>query len=191
MAIENWNFIKVKNLIDVSKYIEEPPLGESKHLRYYNTGVSVVETREEQNMVIRGKTFSRYNYPKLKPILFEIKHFLKELLEEDLFETYCFDRFYFADSRMFPHTDREACEISVSLNISSNVTEPYPLWIKTEEGEVPLYTDPGDAVIYKGREFKHWRDPMIGDRDSYHHQAFFHYIRADGHYVERAWDATS
>jgi len=191
MAIEQWDFIRVKNLIDVSKYVEDPPSRESKTLRYHKTGTYVESTQEDQNLVIRGNTFCRYNYPKLRPVLFEIKHFLEELLEEPLFETYCFDRFYFAGSSMLPHTDRAACELSVSLNISSTSEKEYPLWIKTDDGAVPIVTEPGDAVLYKGRNFKHWRDTLVGPSDTYHHQAFFHYVRADGYYVEHAWDATT
>ena len=35
---------------------------------------------------------------------------------------------------------------------------------------------PGDAVIYKGCDVKHWREPYEGD---YHIQTF-HYVDANG-----------
>lgn len=187
MAIKDWNFIKVKNSIDVSSYAEDPPSWKKQCLQYYRSGESIEVPAETK--VIRGNTFSRYNYPKLRPILFHFKKFLEELLEEPLFETYCFDRFYFPGSMMLPHKDRASCEISVSLNISSTTEVDYPLWIKNDDEDIPIVTNPGDAVIYKGMDLPHWRDILVGDSVTYHHQAFFHYVRADGYYVEHAWDA--
>ena len=76
------------------------------------------------------------------------------------------------------HADRDACEISVSIHISTNLPEDtkWPIWVKTpdtytdksksevlvpgEERSVVL--DPGDGMIYKGCERPHWRDRMPG-----------------------------
>ena len=77
------------------------------------------------------------------------------------------------------HADRDACEISVSVHVSTNLEgkdADWPFWIKTPD----TYTDkkkttvlvpgenrslvlkPGDGLLYKGCERPHWRDAMPG-----------------------------
>ncbi len=50
------------------------------------------------------------------------------------------------------------------------------------------HTNPGDAVLYRGMEVPHWREKMGGNKDSYFHQIFLHYVRADGYFLEFAYD---
>jgi len=57
----------------------------------------------------------------------------------------------------------------------------------------------GDAVLYKGCERDHWREPLPSNNnlikrlmkkpdDTYHHQVFFHYVLANGTRVHCAND---
>lgn len=171
---KDWTVIDCKGMIDVSSLFEEPP----------------EKFEQEKCGVIKGKTFSRYNDPKFKSIHFECKSILEYLFQEKLYPTYYFDRFYFDGSEMKRHVDRESCEISVSLNISSNLNYDWGLWFQLEES-IECITAPGDAVIYRGIEIPHWRNKMVGNEQSYFHQLFLHYVRADGHYLEYAYDRTS
>lgn len=183
--VDNWAAFKIENFINVSDLVEEPRY-EFKHIHYNKNGQSI-EKRPDGGC-IKGNTFSRYNHPKYKNTSYKIKNALEDILGEKLFVTYHYDRFYYKDSSMSVHKDRPACEISVSLNISSNLLDDYPLVIITDEEEVPISTNPGDAVVYQGIDYAHKRDRLIGDSKSYYHQAFFHYVRSDGYYVEYAWD---
>jgi len=130
---------------------------------------------------------------------------LEEVIGRKLYNTYYYDRFYFVGQDLKNHADRDACEISVSIHISSNLEEPWPLWIKSVSGEnrsVNLRT--GDGMLYKGCERPHWRDPLQSrlkpqsrwDKlwrkkrvdDTYYHQVFFHYVLADGQRSHCAFD---
>ena len=96
-----------------------------------------------------------------------------------LYNTYYYDRYYFPGQALTKHADRDACEISVTMHISTNLPDDLKDWvikIKTPD----KYTDkkksavlvpgeertcvlnPGDGMIYKGCERPHWRDPMPG-----------------------------
>ena len=44
---------------------------------------------------------------------------------------------------------------------------------------------PGDALLYRGMEFTHWRDPYQGSRMF---QAFMHYVDADGPHAGEKFD---
>ena len=109
---------------------------------------------------------------------------------------------------MTRHSDRDACEISVSVHVGTNLEgedADWPFWIKTPD----TYTDktratvstpgenrsvilkPGDGLVYKGCERPHWRDPMPrpkNEKEYYYHQIFFHYVLQDGRRAHYAWD---
>jgi hypothetical protein len=43
----------------------------------------------------------------------------------------------------------------------------------------------GDAIIYKGCDVEHWREPFNGD---YHMQVFLHYVDKHGKYSDYKGD---
>lgn len=170
--IKDWLVVELKNLVDVSDYVEPPP----------------VNFEKEVSSIIHGKSFSRYGDPKFKDIHYDVKNKLEMIMGEKLYPTYYFDRFYFPHTKMTKHVDREACEISVSLNISQNLPGPWNLYFDMGGEILDCATNPGDGVLYRGMEVPHWRDRMKGNKDSYCHQIFLHYVRADGYYLEYAFD---
>ena len=155
-------------------------------------------------------SLARYYHPQYKTIHNTIRLRLEEIIGNKLYNTYYYDRFYFPDQQLRKHADRPACEISVTIHVSTNLPDDlkdWPIWIKTPD----VYTDetknnilvpgeersavlnPGDGMIYKGCERPHWRDPMLAPRlrkrdkwlrrkqpEYYYHQIFFLYVLADG-----------
>ena len=115
-----------------------------------------------------------------------------------------YDRFYNPGQDLTPHCDRPACEISVTLHVSTNIEgegKDWPIWIKTpdvyrDKSKTEILTpgedrsvvlQPGDGMIYKGCERPHWREPLpiqykknwyrknVEIEGLYYHQIFFHY----------------
>jgi hypothetical protein len=138
---------------------------------------------------------------------------LEKAIGKKLYNTYYYDRFYNPGQALSNHADRPACEISVTVHVSSNLKDPWPIWIKTpdtysddkkteivEKGENrSVILKPGDGMIYKGCERPHWREPMPGVKrnkirklfkkeELYYHQVFFHYVLADGIRANFAFD---
>ena len=106
----------------------------------------------------------------------------------DLLPTYYFDRFYYEGQKLARHSDRPSCEISATVQISTNRDEAWPIWFqRPDQTENSVSMKNGDMVLYKGCEREHWREPLTG-KDSYHHQIFFHYVNAQGPYVHYAYD---
>ena len=148
-------------------------------------------------------SYSRYKYPSYHEIHKLIGKAIENILEIDLFPTYYYERCYWKNSVLLRHTDRPACEISISIQVSSN-TKPWPIFFKKPNGEESSVTmNDGDGVIYKGIEIEHWRNRLDSkynrfqryikklrkiDDDTYHHQVFFHYVKAQGNYVHHAYD---
>jgi|TARA_R100000030_G_scaffold100805_1_gene94792 hypothetical protein len=151
-------------------------------------------------------SFSTYWHPQYRQIHSGIRLKLEKIIGSKLYNTYYYDRFYFTDQELAIHTDRAACEISVTIHISSNLEQPWPIWIKTPNSEEKIGEErsvtlsPGDGMIYKGCERPHWRNKMpekfkktwygrrIKDNDVYYHQVFFHYVLANGNRVQCAND---
>jgi hypothetical protein len=125
----------------------------------------------------------------------------------ELFPTYSYFRVYRKGDLLKPHIDRPACEYSVTICLgfnNGNEQEPdykWPIYMdgtrdyrhcptkantKPLEGEgVAALLSPGDAVVYRGCEAKHWREPFPGN---HHAQVFIHYVDKNGPYAENRFD---
>jgi hypothetical protein len=103
-----------------------------------------------------------------------------------LFPTNSYSRIYVHGSKLARHTDREGCEISASLTIFRDELYPWPLMLENKEGEpVQSCLQVGEAVVYKGVERPHWREPFKGQA---HIQIFFHYVDQNGPYAHLAFN---
>ena len=110
------------------------------------------------------------------------REYLTSIIEKEtdlkLIPTYCYVRKYFQGSILFPHTDRDACEISLSYCISG------PEW-EINMGDNTLITKIGNGVIYKGCEIPHGRsEPSSGEVI----QVFNHWVISDGAKSNYAYD---
>ena len=97
-----------------------------------------------------------------------------------LFPTYSFWRMYTYCATLAKHTDRNACEISVTINIAGDGTK-WPIYIGNSE----VNLDPGDGVIYEGIDYEHWRNEYLGDGQA---QVFLHYVDQNGKYSDWKYD---
>jgi len=184
MKWNDWSIIVVKNIANPVLLYDVVPW-ERGQITYH--GVGDIEWRQEEGQV--NGSISRYNHPKYRNFHYEIKSKIEEVIGDVLYPTYYYDRFYFKGQALEPHVDRPSCEVSISINCSHNLEYDWPIWFRTTEGDdIPLITNPGDGVIYKGCERLHWREPMKGNAKSYYHQMFMHYVRRDGPYLEHAYD---
>lgn len=185
MKDSDWQAIPVPGIIDASPYVETPPLERGK-INYNRKGQLI--GREQVEMQVEG-SLARYHIPKLRSAHQEIQQAVEKIIGEKLYPTYFYDRFYFNGQDLPRHSDREACEISVTVSISHNVDYDWPIYFEMPDGRVESFTmQPGDGVIYHGIRLPHWREPLKGTAGSYFHQAFFHYVRADGDCLEHAFD---
>jgi len=187
MKDSDWHVIPVKGIINAADYAQEIP-PERGILNYNKRGALINhETVEAQ---VEG-SLARYSVPCLRAAHQDIQQRVQAVIGEKLYPTYYYDRFYFRGQELKRHTDRGSCEISVTVNISHNLDYDWPILFELPGGKIEELTmQPGDGVIYHGITLPHWRDPMVGERDSYLHQGFFHYVRADGDYLQHAFDTT-
>ncbi|HEY5723451.1 MAG TPA: hypothetical protein VIT45_14135 [Allosphingosinicella sp.] len=132
-------------------------------------------------------------YPPLTFFLWGLTPLLGELVGRELLPTYDLFRIYRAGDVCRVHSDREACEHSLSLTLDYSDGKPWPL----EIGEIPLpgrqkrltedfegeahasiAMEPGDAVLYRGVHRRHGRTAPNPNRWSAH--LFLHWVERDG-----------
>ena len=144
-------------------------------------------------------SLARYNVPMYKELHYSVRKAVENKLGMDLIPTYFYDRFYYVGQQLKRHSDRPACEVSVTLQISTNSDKPWPIWFERPDGsESCVLMKNGDAAVYKGCEREHWRDPLESkyskvknlwrtfkkeEDDTYHHQIFLHYVNSQGPFV--------
>lgn len=121
-------------------------------------------------------SYSEYNYISFLELLCEKTQEVSSILEETVLPTYVYSRVYFKNSVLEKHTDRDACEISLTLHLNGD--KPWPIHIQTPSGEKKsVVLNPGDAMMYLGKIAEHWRDEYEGENYT---QVFLHYVRSRG-----------
>jgi len=104
---------------------------------------------------------------------------------EDLLPTYAYSRLYSNGDILERHTDRPACEISVTIQLGRSHHYSWPIYMGKNRYDLAE----GDAVIYKGCDIEHWRNQCDGPNDYYSGQVFVHFVRKNGDFTEHAGDA--
>ena len=175
-SFEKNGYLLIKNLWDPEElYHPLPPV--RGQLNYWGKRVDQVNHIDVESQV--EGSLARYWHPQYRQIHSGIRLKLEKELGRKLYNTYYYDRYYFPGQELTKHADRDACEISVTVHISTNLEgkdADWPIWIKTPD----TYTDKtkstilvpgenrslvlhaGDGMVYKGCECPHWRDPMPG-----------------------------
>ncbi len=145
----------------------------------------------EEKLVPKGKAqvadaHSKYADPAMESLLLLIHPLMEEHTGLKLYPTYSYYRVYRNGDGLKKHTDRPSCEISATICLNYNY-DPKDSWpIYMDDVEIKLY--PGDMVIYKGCDLKHWRDTLEVDPSIWQVQAFMHYVDADGPNAEFKFD---
>lgn len=119
---------------------------------------------------------SLYNCLPVLELMCEKTKEIGDIIGEFVLPTYCYGRHYTNGADLKEHVDREACEVSASVNLYSDKT--WPLFVRSKNGnEVGVELGRGDALIYLGCDIPHWRKPFEGTDCV---QVFIHYVRSRG-----------
>ena len=142
----------------------------------------------EQNLLTDDEQVSNssisYNPKLAKDLQYEKCNAVSSIIGSKVLPTYCFARMYRKGNVLKKHTDRPACEISLTLHLNGD--RSWPIWITTPKGnDVGVELESGDAMVYLGCTAPHWREEYLGDNYS---QVFFHYVREEGSCSSHAYD---
>ena len=140
-------------------------------------------------------------YPPMAAFHWALTPIAMELAGCELVPTYAYFRVYQHGDVCLVHSDREACEHSMSLMVELADNIPWALCVEHKHVEQPAPTsDPdfgseeytaipmsaGDAVMYRGVNHRHGRIEPNPNRWSAH--LFMHWVDAKGPHADHAFD---
>lgn len=140
------------------------------------------------------------DYPPMQYFLWGLTPLMSRLVGRELLPTYDLFRVYRSGDVCRVHSDREACEHSLSLTLDYSDGKIWDLEVSRQalpgrqkrlsedfEGDdyVSVATAPGDAVLYRGIHRRHGRTTPNPNRWSAH--LFLHWVEADGEYRDQAF----
>ncbi len=143
-----------------------------------------------------------HQYPPMRTLLWGLTPRIAQATARTLMPTYAYFRLYRGGDICRVHTDRPACEHSVSLTLAYGEGRPWPLAVGTDRVNVPTPTvtedfggetfvavamAPGDGVLYQGVHHRHGRPTPNPNSWSAH--LFLHWVERGGRYGEQAFDA--
>ena len=113
--------------------------------------------------------WSKYGDAFFDTILEVYRPKIEKLIDVELVSTTSYARVYENGSKLNAHTDNPWTEISATLCLGYDADNPWPFWIEPDRS---FSLRPGDILLYRGPEVKHWRDTFTGVN---HAQLFLHY----------------
>lgn len=142
-----------------------------------------------------------FQYAPMLTFLWGLTPRMADVVGCELMPTYAYFRAYQQGDVCRVHSDRQACEHSLSLTIAYGEDRPWTLSVATERSEVPqpLVADDfgsqpygsvamaaGDGVLYQGTHHRHGRlDP---NPNSWSAHLFLHWVEKHGRYADHAFD---
>ncbi len=132
---------------------------------------------------------AKYLDPAMESMLLYLLNPMQENTGLNLHPTYSYFRVYRNGQELTPHVDRPSCEISATLCFNFNYDPSKYSWPIFMEGN-PVNLNPGDMVIYRGCDLKHWREKFTppNQDEAWHVQGFFHYVDVNGPNAHHRFD---
>ena len=112
---------------------------------------------------------------------------LAEKVGGNIIPTYSYQRMYLNGAAMAHHSDRPACQISLTINLGQS--HPWSIFVTSLKTKkyVEVVQKPGDALLYLGCNVGHFRDYFKGD---WYNQLFLHYVCGVEENVKEFWDSS-
>jgi hypothetical protein len=126
--------------------------------------------------------------PALDAVLEWLRPELGRLVGRELAPTYSYTRRYAKGELLTRHTDRAACEISVTVSIQiPKRAGPSVIHLKAPNSkETKVEMREGDGCVYAGTEVEHWRERFRVDG---YIQLFLHFVTKRGrNYPKHVFD---
>ena len=111
----------------------------------------------------------------------EFSSVLIPLFPEPVKRSYCYLGIYHSQAELPKHTDREQCRWNVSVVLDSspeitNLDDSWPIFLEPyPSAHVRIDAMIGDAIVYRGNQIPHWREPLPV-RFTQVSICFFHYV---------------
>jgi hypothetical protein len=183
--MNNYDYFEQNGCTRINNFIDSQTISVVHH--YLENRVKRGEWKEIDHRFDTATKFFYYADPLIEVLLESSCGAIEEATNKKLIPTYSYVRAYKPGEKLISHVDREACEVTATINVVSNGGIS-PIYTQYKDN-VPEehFLNPGDAVIYKGCEVKHWRNPLTENQMTL--QFMLHYVDKNGPYAEFAYDS--
>lgn len=155
---------------------------EAEQLAQMATDIKDILPYDNRSYLSTTKCLS--NFLPFVKLLVRVLPKVESFVGSSLLPTYTYGMLYKKDDILEKHRDRAACEISLTLNLRTDIG--WGIFIETPNGDaVCVDQNPGDAMLYLGCDATHWRERFHGEE---HVQVFLHYVLADGSNADQFFD---
>ena len=145
---DNLGFVIIRNFISKNKAKKL-----SKEFRDF-CDKNPNETQPD-NQVKRAPAY--YNHSAFVELLSSKTAKVSKLIGERVLPSYCYARVYTEKCVLEKHTDRPACEVSLTVHLDGD--KEWEFFIEDKTGKVnKVVLNMGDAVLYAAQDVPHWRD---------------------------------
>ena len=139
-----------------------------------------LDLNKDYNLDVQSFSPAWYSDPLMTALLDTKLPIVEKESNLKLFPTYAYWRYYVFGATLKKHTDRPACEISVTVCIKK-----YDDWPIVVEG-TSFELEEGDAILYAGCDQEHWRPGVYKGEGMA--QVFLHYVNKNGTNKNHAYD---
>lgn len=178
-------------LFEQQKYVVVKNALSKDYINFISNSIrfDTIQNPNETDDGIAPLTQTKYASAITESLLIHLKPLVEKSTGLSLLPTYSYYRIYKPGDYLLKHKDREACEISLTINLGFKYFDVSPdyTW-DILINETKFQTMPGDMVIYRGIELEHWREDFQAGPGSWQLQAFLHYVDANGPYKEFVYD---
>jgi hypothetical protein len=126
-------------------------------------------------------------------IVQRLTHFTKTNFPEEIKYSHSYGRLYRNGAQLWPHTDRETLDITLTINVGGLETWPIhisniytedvvncksqdePIGLKYKENYESFLLPKGSGVICYAHNYTHWREELVCNDDEYVFQIFYHW----------------
>ena len=112
---------------------------------------------------------------------------IEHIVREKLMPTYAYARLYSNGDILEKHSDRPACEVSVTIQLGRSHHYSWPIYMGGRRFDL----SEGDGIIYPGFHVEHWRNVCAGPEDYYSGQVFLHYVKKNGEFTSEVGDSST
>ena len=171
-----YEYLKLKSRAVAIMYNRKELVGKNRHLGHFG------------DPQVPG-CYTMYADSVMETLLIKVLPKLKEVLDKELIPTYSYCRLYRKGNELKRHKDRDSCEISATLHLGG---DSWPIYLEPDHTKgrntpngymseqtkgIKIDLEPGDMLIYYGRELEHWREPFKKQMCG---QVFLHYNDFNG-----------
>ncbi|MFZ0320546.1 MAG: hypothetical protein WAL56_15595 [Candidatus Sulfotelmatobacter sp.] len=147
--------------------------------RYYRCAIrrGAIRLGDEQS----PRRYVAHNEPVARYFHHNIAKAIGTLAGEPIKPSYVYLASYLSGAELKRHTDRQQCELSVTLSLDfspePDLATSWPIRLDTANGTATVYQALGDALLYRGTQVPHYRDVLAEGHSST--SIFFHYVPED------------